>query len=172
MGGSCLDGPPSEGGGEGMTLGSTFYRGSKSHLDDSGDTLAQRNFDDAIEGIARRASQSVAVQFARANPIACPCCSQLVNVPPLEIVIDHYGLTPLQGRILGAVWRGKGYAVETERIFDAMYVDDPDGGPSPGKMYSAFKVALCRLRARLQGSGIDVENVGYRRGFRLVVERK
>jgi hypothetical protein len=106
---------------------------------------------------------------AEMEPINCPCCKQPVAAPTLEIVVDRYDVTPLQARILGAVWRGKGMPVQTERIFDAMYVDDPDGGPSPTRMYAAFKVALCHLRTRLDGSGIGIENVGYRQGYRLVM---
>jgi hypothetical protein len=53
-----------------------------------------------------------------------------------------------------------------------MYVDDPDGGPTPTKMYLAFKVALCHLREKLAGSGIGIENVGYRQGYRLVLGQK
>lgn len=105
-----------------------------------------------------------------AEPISCPCCKQAVNVPTLEMIVDTYQLTPLQARILEAVWRGKGHPVKTERIFDAMYADDPDGGPSPSRMYAAFKVALCHLRKRLEGSGVWVENVGYHRGYRLVLK--
>lgn len=106
------------------------------------------------------------------EPIPCPCCKQEVRVPTLEIVCDHYKLTPLEARILGAIWRGKGLPVKTDRIFDAMYIDDPDGGPHPNRMYSAFKVALCHLRDRLEGSGISVENAGYRMGYRLVLGGK
>lgn len=106
------------------------------------------------------------------KPIACPCCSQRVETPVMAIVVDHYGITPLQARILGAVWRGKGHPVQTERIFDAMYEDDPDGGPTPTKMYAAFKVALCHLRKKLEGSGVGVESVGYRQGYRLVLGAK
>lgn len=102
-------------------------------------------------------------------PIPCPCCKQAVQVPTLEIVVDHYKLTPLEARILGAIWKGKGLPVYTERVFDAMYADDPDGGPSPTRMYAAFKVALCHMREKLQGSGIGIENVGYRRGYRLIM---
>lgn len=112
------------------------------------------------------------VAVERANEkhaLNCPCCKQPVKVPTIEIIIDHYGLTPLEARVLGAVWRGKGMPVMTERIFDSMYVDDPDGGPTPSKMYLAFKVALCHLRKKIEGSGVDVINVGYRRGYRLVI---
>lgn len=103
------------------------------------------------------------------HEIACPCCKQPVRVPSLEIVVDHYGITPLEARILGAVWRGKGMPVMTERIFDAMYSDDANGGPSPPRMYQAFKVALCHMRAKLKGSGVGIANSGYRRGYRLVL---
>jgi len=85
-------------------------------------------------------------------------------------VIDHYGITPHEARILRAIWRGKGHPVKTERIFDAMYADDPDGGPSPTRMYLSFKVALCHMRKKLAGSGIAIETVGYRRGYRLVIK--
>lgn len=109
------------------------------------------------------------VETIHTPDLACPCCGQAVNVPTVEIVIDVYGLTDFEAHILRAIWRGKGLPVKTERIFDAMYADDPDGGPSRTKMYDAFKVALCRLRKRIEGSGVSVENVGYRRGYRLVM---
>jgi len=105
----------------------------------------------------------------KVEPILCPCCRRQVEVPTLDIVIDHYKVPPMQARILGAIWKGKGHPVQTERVFDAMYRDDPDGGPSPTRMYEAFKVALCHLRARLEGSAVSIENVGYRRGYRLVI---
>lgn len=100
---------------------------------------------------------------------SCPCCRQPVPIPTLETVTLALNLQPLQERILRAIWRGKGQAVPTSRVFDVMYEDDPDGGPSDAEMYRAFKVALCRLRGRLAGSGVSIENVGYRRGWRLVM---
>lgn len=110
--------------------------------------------------------------LAITKPLLCPCCKQPVTTPQPEIVIDRYGLTPMEGRIFQAVWKGKGLPVITERIFTAMYIDDPDGGPTPDRMYLAFKVALCHLRQKLEGSGIGIANVGYRRGYRLVLEGK
>lgn len=103
------------------------------------------------------------------KPIPCPCCRQWVRAPTLELIIHHYQLSNQQAAILKAIWKGRGYPVQTERIFDAMYADDPNGGPSPSKMYSAFKIALHHLRNRLQGSGIMIENVGYRQGYRLTI---
>lgn len=104
--------------------------------------------------------------------IPCPCCGKEVGVPALQVVVDYYDVPPIERAILSAVWRGKGMPVSTERIFGAMYADDPDGGPEPHTMYKTFKVGLSRLRARLRGSGVDIENVGYRRGYRLKLGAK
>ncbi len=101
------------------------------------------------------------------KPITCPCCKRKVKAPPIDLIIDHYKISPMEARILGVIWKAKGHPVQTERIFDAMYADDPDGGPSPGKMYLAFKVALCHLREKLKGSGVGISNVGYGRGYQL-----
>lgn len=106
---------------------------------------------------------------AQITPIPCPCCGSPMAVPTLEVVCFTYELSPFQSRILGAVWRGCGLPVQAEKIFDVMYADDPDGGPETPKMYAAFKEALHRLRAKLEGSGVGVVNAGYRRGYRLVM---
>lgn len=102
--------------------------------------------------------------------IPCPCCNQTVGIPSLEMIIEHYKISEYQSRILRAVWKAKGRTVPTQRIFDAMYVDDPDGGPPEGEMYKSFKAALFLLRQRLDGSGVGIESVGYRRGYRLTIE--
>lgn len=109
---------------------------------------------------------------AQITPINCPCCNQFVPVPGLEIVIDRYRLAPLQAAILSALWRARGMPVSNDRLFSAMYADDPDGGPSASKMYAALKGALFDLRERIAGSGVSVESAGYRRGFRLVLGAK
>lgn len=101
---------------------------------------------------------------------ACPCCGGLVAVPTLDMVIETCGIGKIEGLILEAVWRGKGKSVPTQRIFDAMYADDPDGGPSQTEMYKRFKFGLHRLRTKLEGSGVSVENVGYQRGYRLIMK--
>jgi hypothetical protein len=103
------------------------------------------------------------------QPIACPCCNAMVSTPTLEIIIDHYGIPRRGQAILRTVWRAKGRPVPTERIFDAMYADDPDGGPAPERMYATFKACMHSLRCRLAGSGVSIENSGYRQGYRLVL---
>lgn len=113
-----------------------------------------------------------AIPRPRYDEIPCPCCKRPIEAPTLNLLVDYYRIPALEAAVLEAVWRGKGHPIPTERIFDAMYADDPDGGPSPGKMYSAFKVTLCHLRARISGSGVTIENVGYRRGYRLSIGEK
>lgn len=98
----------------------------------------------------------------------CPMCAQPVAAPTLDVITRKYELPPLQSRILKSIWSGGGHPVMPGKIFEAMYEGDIDGGPSDAEMYRAFKVALCRLRARIEGSGVSIETVGYRGGFRLV----
>lgn len=121
----------------------------------------------------REAADAEVIAFTRRpssfDAVTCPCCKRATSAPDLEIIIDHYRLPNMEACVLRAVWRGKGHPVMAERIFDLMYADDPDGGPSPGQMYSTFKVSLSRLRKRIRGSGVSIENVGYRRGYRLVI---
>jgi hypothetical protein len=38
-------------------------------------------------------------------------------------------------------------------------------------MYLAFKVGLCHLRGRLKGSGVQIETVGNRRGYQLILTK-
>lgn len=101
---------------------------------------------------------------------ACPCCGQRVEAPTLDMVMEVAQVGLIEGLILEAVWRGKGRSVPTQRIFDAMYADDPDGGPSQTEMYKRFKFGLHRLRQKLKGTGVAVENVGYQRGYRLIMK--
>lgn len=88
-------------------------------------------------------------------------------MPSLPDVITTYRLIGHEVALLETVWNGRGLPVKTERVFDAMYADDPDGGPTPGRMYRAFYITLQKLNARLAGSGISIKPVGYRKGYRL-----
>lgn len=140
----------------------------------SAGSLAISRMDGDLDDLARAATGAspLAGPLRIVKPLLCPCCKQAVTLPSVEIMIDAYNIAPLEGRILGAIWKGKGMPVSTDRIFDAMYIDDPDGGPTPTRMYAAFKVALHHLRHKLEGSGVGIENPGYRRGYRLVMEMK
>ncbi len=106
------------------------------------------------------------------NDHCCPTCQQPVQAPTYDFIVRHLNLQPLHQRILRAVWDGKGHPVMPGRIFSHIYEDDPDGGPSDAVMYSNFKVALCRLRQRLEGSGVQIKTEGYRKGYSLIFEGK
>lgn len=99
--------------------------------------------------------------------VLCPCCKQSVERPTLDMITDKHRLSRLERSVLEAVWRGKGHPVMGHRIIDAMYSDYASGGPNEGQAYRRMKVVLCKLRAKLDGSGIGVETVGFRQGYRL-----
>lgn len=94
-------------------------------------------------------------------------CGATVPVPLLADVIAARGITGHSAAVLEAVWRGKGMPVVSQEIFDAMYADDPDGGPSPTRMYLDLRKAIDGLNARLNDSGVAVAEAGFRQGFRL-----
>lgn len=121
----------------------------------------------AIENLFEAAEFIVAPSLS--DRCTCPTCKSHLPVPvPLAVAITH-DLAPMERAILLAVWEGKGLPVQTSKIFDAMYADDPDGGPTPSEMYKAFKVSMSRLRGKLRGSGVGIDNVGYAQGYRLVL---
>lgn len=99
----------------------------------------------------------------KADPIPCPCCSQPVFEPTVDMVIEHLRVPPLQARILGAIWKGKGHPVPTEAIIAAM---DRTERPRPHD-YEDFKIALHHLRKRLKSIGIAIRNTGYARGYHI-----
>src|SRR5690606_31512087 len=103
------------------------------------------------------------------KPMACPCCAQPVPVASAYIVAHNCNLKPMEARILEAVWDGGGQPVHTEKSFDRMYEDDPEGGPPPARMYSTLKESMVGLRKKLAGSGVGIETVGYRAGWKLVL---
>ncbi|MEH2574432.1 hypothetical protein [Bradyrhizobium sp. AZCC 1708] len=97
----------------------------------------------------------------------CPCCKQPAAFPSLDDVIAACRLNGFEAKIFSAVWAGQGMSVQTEKIFDAMYQDDINGGPSPNSMYAAFNKSLRRLNSQLSGAGIAIVSNRYRKGYRL-----
>lgn len=88
-------------------------------------------------------------------------------MPDLEAVINQQGISGLPAALLRAVWAGRGHPVSTERVFDALFADDPNGGPSPTGMYAVARRAHYDLSAALEGSGVAVSWRGRRQGWRL-----
>lgn len=65
--------------------------------------------------------------------------------------------------VLRAVWSAGGRAATTEQIFDWLYADDPDGGPSQGRMYSDMHAAIRAVNATLAGTQ-QIVPIGNRSG--------
>ncbi|MER8993527.1 hypothetical protein [Mesorhizobium sp. M0678] len=90
-----------------------------------------------------------------------------MSAPTLCDLIAECGIGGHAAAVLEAVWRGKGMPVMSQAMFDAMYSDDPDGGPSPTRMYLDLRKAIDGLNARLKDRGVSVVEAGYRQGLRL-----
>lgn len=99
---------------------------------------------------------------------SCPCCGNHAAATPLEALIER--LEPMEARVLAAVWAGRGFPVQTSAIFDLMYSDDIDGGPSQNRMYTDLRSALSNLKSKLSGSGSSIVAAGYRTGYRLILD--
>ncbi len=106
------------------------------------------------------------------SKMKCPFCGGKMSEPDLEMIVDWYDLPPQEEAILRVLWSGKGLPVSNDRIINAIYADDPDGGPSPSAAYGALKVGMSHLRARLRLSGVKIENAGYRQGYRVTFRGK
>ena len=66
--------------------------------------------------------------------------------------------------------RRGGHPVQSIAIFDVIFEDDIDGGPSQAKMYATFYTALRSLNAKLDGAGIRIRSVGDRKGWRIAFD--
>jgi len=106
---------------------------------------------------------------AQRTAIPCPCCGHQIQAPSFEQIVHHYKIAPQAARLLDAVWKGRGLPVSTQRICEAIWRDDPNGGPPEARMYRNFQWALHHLRECLEGSGVAVENAGYNLGYRLTM---
>jgi hypothetical protein len=99
----------------------------------------------------------------------CPLCGAPARMPTFEQLTEAGRIGGMERSILEAVWRARGLPVPTQRIFDAMYADDPDGGPSLARMYRALDASLARLQRQLSGTGVTVRRDSRRKGFRLAL---
>lgn len=95
---------------------------------------------------------------------SCPMCRRPVSVPDLEELIRTRRIKGHAAAILRALWDAGGSVVPTQRIFDRMYEDDIDGGPSNTQMYTALNRGLKALTSALAGSGVSVVAIGNGKG--------
>ena len=85
----------------------------------------------------------------------CPMCRASVPVPDLDDLLDLPGVTPHAGAVLTAVWEAQGKALTSHALFDAIYADDPDGGPSSQtQCYADLRRTATALNGALAGSGV------------------
>lgn len=84
----------------------------------------------------------------------CPMCRASVPVPDLDDLLDLPGMTDHAAAVLTAVWEAQGKAVTSNMLFDAMYADDPDGGPSTTQCYADLRRAVKALNDALAGLGV------------------
>lgn len=94
----------------------------------------------------------------------CPMCKRPVPVPELDELIRSRRIKGHAAAILTALWDAGGAVVPTQRIFDRMYEDDIDGGPSNTQMYTALNRGLKALKTALAGSGVSVVATGKGKG--------
>lgn len=74
------------------------------------------------------------------------------------------GLTKGEARIVGVMFKADGVATR-QRLFAAMYADDPNGGPDDPD--NVLKVMVYRIRRKLVPSRMSIETV-WGVGYRLV----
>jgi hypothetical protein len=79
--------------------------------------------------------------------IHCPCCGTPVNALPLEQAM--LSLTPLMQRIVRQVERRPG--ISRAALADAVYADDPDGGPMWAE--KTVSVTIAQQRDKLAAAG-------------------
>lgn len=95
--------------------------------------------------------------------IPCPLCGAGAGTGTLDTLVRSHGMTGHPEAVLRAVWSAGGRPTTTERIFDEMYADDPEGGPSQGKMYQDLHHALDAVNSALAGT-LQIVAIGNRSG--------
>lgn len=90
----------------------------------------------------------------------CPCCGQVVMPDAIPGAEDG---SPTFRRIVAVLHRAGGHWLPGVDLADAVYADDPDGGPETA--LSTISVIIRRDRHRLRGWRIEGRA---RHGYRLV----
>ena len=96
--------------------------------------------------------------------IVCPMCGDTVQADErLEALLRQHRLIGRPEAVLRALWVSRGRATTTERIFDWLYADDPNGGPTIRTMYSDLYAAIETLNYRLGGK-LQIVPIGTQSG--------
>lgn len=103
--------------------------------------------------------------------IACPCCGQpMADAADPRAVLATLKLSPMQLRVCNHLARHFGKWRTWDQIVEAIYADDPNGGPEDGRV--VLDQFIFRARKRLVGSGLAIESYLGRGsvGRRMVLE--
>lgn len=84
----------------------------------------------------------------------CLCCRQRIDAPSLDEACAR--LSPVEACILRTVWAGNGMPVPTSKIFDALYCEDQDGGPSDTTARRHLTSLIQEMNEMLDGCGVLV----------------
>ncbi|MCA6108150.1 winged helix-turn-helix domain-containing protein [Bradyrhizobium cenepequi] len=108
--------------------------------------------------------------------ILCPCCGQSMHLgdglswspDTRQLLGTSYStrLTPSEATIFDVLWKSakNGRVVTREKLFDALYWNDPNGGPD----WKTVDVLLCKLRKKIESSNVEVITV-WKEGYFLRV---
>lgn len=102
--------------------------------------------------------------------MSCPCCGQKVDAPPLAVISATAGLSLYEHRVLAAIWDAKGMPVRADRIIDAVWYDDIDGGPEDAGLQ--VRVLVHRLRRKLVGTGVRIGLGGQHRAYSIELAKE
>lgn len=86
-------------------------------------------------------------------------------VPTLSVISALAGLSLYEHRVLEVIWSAKGQPIRAERIADAVWHDDIDGGPDGA--LRAVHVLVHRLRGKLAGTAVRIGLGGQHRAYRI-----
>jgi DNA-binding response OmpR family regulator len=85
----------------------------------------------------------------------CPTCGQPVDRPDPRALVVAISVPPAQRRILDRLAASFGSYVRTETLIEAIYFDDPTGGPLEAR--SVLKVHVSHLRKTIAPHGLTIE---------------
>lgn len=84
----------------------------------------------------------------------CPCCGgETVKIDPRRLTI-HLGFTPQQRKIYTTLANHFNEFVPAERVVDAMYKDDPNGGPDCA--HNVLRMQLVAMRKALAEWNVEI----------------
>lgn len=99
----------------------------------------------------------------------CPCCLRPLAEPTGDLAVYSAAMAPQERAVFDVLARGRGRAIHITSIMDAMYADDPTGGPEWVAAYRSLRRVIFRIRKRLHGSGVSIEGVRSLRGYRIKI---